>query len=77
MIPAVAKPKTIQRKEYPTLLAWRTASGLSQREAAAILGLTQATYSRMELGRTVPRRLALKRVLDRTGVPLEVLVRVA
>jgi transcriptional regulator with XRE-family HTH domain len=53
------------------------ASGLSQREAASILGMTQATYSRLELGRTVPRRAALQRVLDRTGVPLDVLVGVA
>jgi transcriptional regulator with XRE-family HTH domain len=74
---AVAKPKVIQRRTDPTVLAWRMASGLSQREAASILGMTQATYSRLELGRTVPRRAALQRVLDRTGVPLDVLVGVA
>ena len=65
------------RRAYPSLVAWRTARGLSQRDAADLLGLTQATYSRAELGQSVPRRDALKRVIAETGVPLEVLVGIA
>ena len=73
------KRKPIQRvrRAYPTLLAWRKAHGLNQRDAAKQLGLTQASYSRAELGITIPRRNALKRVLAETGVPLEVLVGIA
>ena len=70
------KRKPIQRlkRAYPNLRAWRLAHGLNQRDAAKQLGLTQASYSRAELGITIPRRDALKRVLAETGVPLEVLV---
>ena len=73
------KRKPIQRRPraYPTLLAWRTANDLSQREAADLLGMTQTSYSRAELGEVCPRKDALKRVLAETGVPLEVLVGIA
>jgi len=65
------------RRSYPSLLAWRRAQGLSQRDAALRLGLTQTSYSRAELGQVVPRRESLKRVIAETGVPLEVLVGLA
>lgn len=74
---AVANQKQNLRRSYPSLLAWRTAKGLSQREAAAQLGMTQASYSRFELGRNRPRIETLKRILAETGVPLEVMVGVA
>ncbi|HXU05232.1 MAG TPA: helix-turn-helix transcriptional regulator [Polyangia bacterium] len=73
------KRKPIQpvRRPYPSLLAWRTAQGLSQRDAADRLGMTQTSYSRAELGEVCPRKEALKRVIAETGVPLEVLVGLA
>jgi transcriptional regulator with XRE-family HTH domain len=72
----VQKRKAIQplRRSYPSLLAWRQANHLSQRDAAERLGLTQTSYSRAELGQVCPRKDALRRVLAETGVPLEVLV---
>jgi DNA-binding XRE family transcriptional regulator len=76
---AVQKRKPIQppRRAYPSLLAWRQARGLSQREAADVLGLTQTSYSRAELGQVCPRKESLRRVIAETGVPLEVLVGIA
>jgi len=59
------------------LLAWRTAQGLNQRDAAERLGMTQTSYSRAELGEVCPRKDALRRVIAETGVPLEVLVGIA
>ena len=73
----MANQKQNLRRSYPSLLAWRTAKRLSQREAAAQLGMTQASYSRFELGRNRPRVETLKRILAETGVPLEVMVGVA
>ena len=73
------KRKQVQplRRSYPTLLKWRQAQGLSQRDAAARLGMTQTSYSRAELGEVCPRKDALRRVIAETGVPLEVLVGIA
>ena len=39
--------------------------------------MTQTSYSRAELGEVCPRKDALKRVIEQTGVPLEVLVGIA
>jgi hypothetical protein len=39
--------------------------------------MTQTSYSRAELGEVCPRKDALRRVVEETGVPLEVLVGIA
>lgn len=61
-------------RPYPTLKAWRQAHGYSQRQAAAILNISQGYYSRLET-RTQPARGRLAaRIMSQTGVPIEVLV---
>ncbi len=63
-------------KTYSSLKAWRTAEGLTQREAAQLLGVRQALYARVELGQTT-RPLRAKAISDQTGVPFEILMGVA
>jgi transcriptional regulator with XRE-family HTH domain len=64
-------------KTYASLKAWRTAQELNQREAARALGVTQALYARVELGRGAPRPLRAKTISEKTGVPFEILMGVA
>ena len=59
---------------FTTLLDWRLAQRLSQREAAEILGISQKRYSMLERGRMYAKGPMAKRVRDVTGVPLEVIV---
>jgi transcriptional regulator with XRE-family HTH domain len=57
------------------LRAWRQASGLTQAEAATILGMTQSYYTKLE--RHVCRYPNLdlaKRIMRRTGITLNELV---
>ncbi len=63
-------------KTYSSLKAWRTAEGLTQREAAQLLGVRQALYARVELGQTT-RPVRAKAISDQTGVPFEILMGVA
>ncbi len=50
------------------LKALRTANGLSQRKLAALAGVSNATISLIEHGRTDPSMGLLKRILDGLGV---------
>lgn len=59
------------KRSYPNLKTWRGAR--SQHEVAAILGVSQTTYSRWERGVRVAKRGELRVLLEKTGVPLEVL----
>lgn len=68
--------KRIQPR-FKSLLAWREAHGLNQRDAADHLGITQGAYQKAEVGLVTPRRVALKRIVAITGVPVEVLARIA
>lgn len=63
-------------KTYTSLKAWREAQGMKQREAARLLGVTQALYSRVELGQTTRPQRA-KAISNQTGVPFEILMGVA
>lgn len=69
--------KRIHKRTYRTLLAWRTAHRLSQREAAEFLGISQPAYARYEIGTRTPHKDILKRIIERTTVSLASLVRVA
>ena len=64
-------------RTYPSLLAWRTANEMNQREAARSLGVTQALYARVELRRGAPRPKRAKAISDKTGVPFEIVMGVA
>jgi transcriptional regulator with XRE-family HTH domain len=67
-------PNKTQRRGYADLKAWRDDMELSQAEAAEMLGLSQKSYSRFERGQRFARGPIAKRLVKRTGVPLEVLV---
>lgn len=69
-------PKRIQRA-YLSLADWRDGHHLSQRDAAAKFGISQSGWNKIELGTRHPRRVLLKKLVEETGVPLEVLVGVA
>jgi transcriptional regulator with XRE-family HTH domain len=57
------------------LSEWRESIGLSQEDAAAILGTTQPTYCRWETGQAMPRRDDLVKIANKTGVSIDDLVR--
>jgi len=58
---------TIQTK----LRAWRKARGLSQSQAAPVLGLTQRTLENWEQGTTQPRGLARVHLLQLLTAPAQ------
>jgi len=61
-------------RPYPTLKHWRDAQGLNQIRAAQELGISQAAYSRFERQKSAPNRDLAKRLMVKTGVPLESLM---
>lgn len=61
-------------RAYPNLKTWRAAKHLSTYKAADLLGISQSTYSRLERGKQAVRGPLAKRITERAGVPLEVLV---
>ena len=64
-------------KRYRTLREWREARDLTLVEAAEYLELPLTSYYNFERGLRHPRPDALRRILDRTGVSIEVLAGVA
>lgn len=64
----------VSGRPYPDLATWRDAKGLSQQEAASLLGISQTFYSRLERRIQSARGKQAKQIMDKTGVPLEVLV---
>jgi transcriptional regulator with XRE-family HTH domain len=64
-------------RPYPDLASWREAHGLNQTAAAAMLGISQQQYSRLERGTHSTKGALAKRIMFVTGVPLEVLAGVA
>lgn len=65
---------SIKERTYPTLAAWRDALGLSQMEAARVLGISQTRYSRLERRVANTRGKTARKIWRQTGVPVEVLV---
>lgn len=64
-------------RAYPDLKTWRTAHRLDQRAAAAELGISQTKYSRLERQVMFAKGQSAKRIIEHTGVPLEVVTGVA
>lgn len=56
--------------EYPDLKAWRTAKGLKQHEAAALLGMPLRQYTRYEHRICFPHRSKIARLAEQTGVSM-------
>ena len=61
-------------RKHP-LVAFREANGnLSQAEAARMVGITQAQWSRLETGRSHARPSVARKISELTGVSLESLL---
>ena len=60
-----------------SLKVWRLREGLSQSDAAEILGISQGYYAKLERRKQVPRLVILRRIVDRTGVSVAGLVGLA
>ena len=69
--------RATSRRSYPDLKTWRESHEWSQQEAAAHLSISQKAYSRLERGQRFVKGELAKRLMDQTGVSLEVLVGVA
>ena len=65
--------RIVAHKRYPDLRAWRLALGISQADAALLLGVSQTQYSRLERRTNWIKGPTAKRVMEKTGVPLEIL----
>jgi transcriptional regulator with XRE-family HTH domain len=61
-------------RAYRSLRDWRRAAGLKQAEAAQILGVTQSHYSKLERRVTGTVGARAVAIMQRTGVPIEVLL---
>jgi transcriptional regulator with XRE-family HTH domain len=64
-------------KPHSSLAAWRRAMGFTQQEAARYLSISQSYYYKLESKAQTPRKGILKRLADRTGVPLDELMGIA
>lgn len=70
--------KALRRvKPHSSLAAWRKAQGWTQHEAAAYLGISQSYYYKLEAKVQNPRKGILKRITERTGVPVDELMGIA
>ena len=65
---------TLTREIYDSLLAFREARRLSQVQAAALVGISQAQWSRLESGLSGARPRIARHISKITGVPLETLL---
>lgn len=59
--------------QYPDLFTWRKSRGLTQTDAAKLLGITQARYSVIERGLAI-NLLSAKPIAEATGVAVETLL---
>lgn len=65
-----------ERKQFTTLKAWRESTGLNRSEAAKVLNVSIASYSRYERF-AAPNRVKAKRIAEKTGVPVTSILRIA
>lgn len=66
----------MKRRSFNTLKAWRASWGLTQSEAARLLGISQSKYNKTERCSQRPKAPLGKRIADKTGVPFEVVMQV-
>lgn len=62
------------RLKCTSLAEYRRACNLSQRDAARLFGISQASWSLFESGRAHPRSKLAAKLRDKTGIPLETLL---
>lgn len=66
-----------RKRPYPNLKTWRDDQRVGQRAAAALLGVSQSYYSKIERQTQTPNARLAKAITDKTGVPLETLLGIA
>jgi transcriptional regulator with XRE-family HTH domain len=66
-----------RKRTYPNLKTWRDENNLTQRQAAARLGVSQSVYSRWETQTRAPKPKLAKTVSAQAGVPLESVLGIA
>lgn len=64
----------IAPRPYPNLKTWREAKTLTSRQAARALGISLTKYNRLERAERFVKGPEAKRLMQETGVPIEVLV---
>jgi DNA-binding XRE family transcriptional regulator len=58
----------IVNKKISPIRAWREHLGLTQAAVAARMGVNQATYARMESGKSLPRVATIKNIAQALGI---------
>jgi len=62
------------KNRHADLLAWRQHVGLSQKDAAYLLGISRSQYSKLERQTHTTTAKRARRIVEKTGVPLESLM---
>lgn len=60
-----------RKRIFPSLKAWRDEEGLTQEQAAEILGVSQGHYSKLEQRQLFAGKKLGKRISERARIPLE------
>ena len=60
-------------REIPMIRAWRDHIGITQRELAARIGVSQAAVAKLEKPTAKPRRATLAKIDEALGISVEIL----
>lgn len=58
-------------REIPMIRAWREHIGITQKEIAARMGVSQAAVAKLEKPGARPRRTTLKKIAEALGISIE------
>lgn len=58
-------------REIPMIRAWREHIGITQRELAARIGVSQAAVAKLEKPNARPRRATLEKIAEALGISIE------
>ena len=58
-------------RAIPMIRAWREHIGITQRELAARMGVSQAAVAKLEKPNARPRRATLEKIAEALGIPTE------
>ena len=68
--PTIPHDVVVHSRDVGLFRAWREYKGISQKEVAAALGITQAAYSQMEKPSARPRRATLEKIAAALGLEM-------
>jgi len=60
-------------RAIPMIRAWRDHIGITQRELAARIGVSQAAVAKLEKPTAKPRRATLEKIAEALGISIEIL----